>query len=93
MKTTLAEWPDGTPDYVNHSVLKDYIQTIASTTGVDQITRYDTRVTKLEKSGGKWHLAYSRMQKADGQTPQMKSGEQVSLIVFQFDSARFANLP
>lgn len=56
LQTTLNPFPAGTPDFVSHSVLKDYIQDTAVRTGVHEITRYDTEVKNLTKSEDKWVL-------------------------------------
>ncbi|RMZ80306.1 hypothetical protein DV738_g2805, partial [Chaetothyriales sp. CBS 135597] len=49
MKTSLAEWPEGLDDYVNQRYLEEYIQAIASSSGVDRIARYRTRVEEVVK--------------------------------------------
>jgi ACS family pantothenate transporter-like MFS transporter len=54
LETTLSPFPPGTPDVVSHSVLKEYIQDTAVKTGVDEITKYDTEVKELSKSGDEW---------------------------------------
>lgn len=56
LETTLNPFPPGTPDFVSHDVLKDYIQDTASKTGVDKLTHYNTGAKKLSKSGNKWIL-------------------------------------
>lgn len=54
LETTLNPFPPGTPDYVTHDVLKDYIQDTAVKTGVHELTRYNTEVKRLIKNGSKW---------------------------------------
>jgi hypothetical protein len=56
LETTLNQFPPGTPDFVTHDVLKDYIQDTAMKTGVHNITQYDTEVRSLSKSGSKWDI-------------------------------------
>jgi len=58
MKTKLHDWPEGTEDYVNHRVLKDYIQGIAKKTGVEDSTVFGAKVTRVEKEGKIWSLTY-----------------------------------
>ena len=59
MKTSLSPWPQGTEDYVNHSIVKAYIQTVAKVSEVDKLTQYGSRVVDVKKVGDKWHLKYS----------------------------------
>ena len=61
MKTKINSWPPGTPDFVNHRVLYEYIRDTSKKTGVDKKTIYDTRVEKIEKSGTKWYLKTSTL--------------------------------
>jgi hypothetical protein len=63
MRTKLNAWPPGTPDYVSHRVLKDYIQDTARKTGVEELTVYGANVSKLEKNGETWNLTYSTLRK------------------------------
>ncbi|TVY45229.1 Flavin-containing monooxygenase [Lachnellula subtilissima] len=56
MKTTLNSWPPGTEQIVRHNVLAEYIQDTAAKTGVDGITRYNTRVDRVEKRGDYWEV-------------------------------------
>jgi hypothetical protein len=63
MRTKLNAWPPGTPDYVSHRVLKEYIQDTAKKTGVDELTIYGANVTNLKKAGDEWVLTYSTLRK------------------------------
>jgi hypothetical protein len=63
MKTTLNDWPPGTPDYVNHHVLKDYIQETSKKNGVDSLTIYGARVTDLRKGATDWDLRFSTLRR------------------------------
>ncbi|KAF2206023.1 FAD dependent oxidoreductase [Delitschia confertaspora ATCC 74209] len=54
LETTLNRFPPGTPDFVSHSVLREYIQEIATKTGVLDVTRFDTEVKNVWKSGSQW---------------------------------------
>ena len=49
-------WPEGTPDYVNVRVKQNYIQSYSKAFGVEELTRYNTRVEKLEKEGNIWKV-------------------------------------
>jgi MFS transporter, ACS family, pantothenate transporter len=59
MRTTLSAWPDGTADYVNHRVMKEYIQEVAKKTRVDEIVVYGARVTRLDRDGSGWLVHWS----------------------------------
>ncbi|RMZ78714.1 hypothetical protein DV737_g3756, partial [Chaetothyriales sp. CBS 132003] len=67
MKTTLAEWPDGLEDFVNQRYLEEYIQSIAHSSGVDKIARYNTRVEEVTKlpSEGKWRVLTTSLKRWD----------------------------
>ncbi|KAF1953933.1 pantothenate transporter [Byssothecium circinans] len=56
LEMTLNPFPSGTPDFVSHSVLGEYIRDTARKTDIDELIRYDTEVTNLNKSGDKWVL-------------------------------------
>ncbi|KAJ6092488.1 hypothetical protein N7486_007777 [Penicillium sp. IBT 16267x] len=46
LRIKLNAWPQGTPHYVKHSVLKDYIQDTSNKSGVSDVTIYGALVTK-----------------------------------------------
>ena len=56
LETTLNAFPPGTPDFVSHDVLKDYIQDTAFKTGVHELTRYNTEVKDLWRSDTTWSV-------------------------------------
>jgi urease beta subunit len=47
-------WKEGTGDFVNVRAKQEYIQSYSKHFGVEPLIRYNTRVEKLEKVGGKW---------------------------------------
>ncbi|KAE8351271.1 cytochrome P450 [Aspergillus coremiiformis] len=59
MQIKLRAWPEGTPDFVNHRVVKEYIQDIATHTGVHERTVYGARVRHVHKDGETWHVNWS----------------------------------
>ncbi|KAF2421056.1 FAD/NAD(P)-binding domain-containing protein [Tothia fuscella] len=63
MRTKLNGWPEGTPDFVNHRILKEYIQETSKIASVDSNTIYGALVTELQKKDEKWHLTYSTLRK------------------------------
>ena len=66
MKLKTNSWPTGTADFVNHSVLNEYIQDTSRKTGVHPATQYHTRVEKVFKSGKLWRVQTSTLVKNQG---------------------------
>lgn len=62
MRTTLLNWPQGTPEHVTHREIEQYVQRLAQETGVHDATLYGTRMEEAVKqpaqdgSSGKWHV-------------------------------------
>ncbi|KAJ5239039.1 hypothetical protein N7468_003658 [Penicillium chermesinum] len=77
LRTTLNGWPDHTPDYVTHNVLKDYIQDTAKKTGVEAHTLYGASVANVYKDGPKWHVAWKSLQE-DPQADSLVEKEDTS---------------
>ena len=65
LETTLNKFPQGTEDFVSHSVLKDYIQDTAIKTEVDAITKYNTEVQNVVKTGDKWAVQTAKLHTTD----------------------------
>lgn len=61
LRTKLNAWPDGTPPYVNHHVLKEYIQDTANKIGVEDATIYGALVTDVYKKEQKWHVIWKSL--------------------------------
>ncbi|KAJ5690825.1 hypothetical protein N7462_005217 [Penicillium macrosclerotiorum] len=59
LRTKLNAWPNGTPPYVLHHVLKDYIQDTSKKAGVEAVTIYGALVTKVSKQEPDWEVAWS----------------------------------
>ena len=72
MKLKLNDWPRGTPDFVNHRVLAEYIQDTSVKTGVHERTLYGTRVEKIEKLGKAWQVTTST---SPARNESLKTGE------------------
>ena len=61
MRTTLLEWPEGTPEYLTHDEVEKYIQDLAVTTGTQEHILFNTNVQSIRKenasdTGAKWTL-------------------------------------
>jgi ACS family pantothenate transporter-like MFS transporter len=96
LATTLNPFPLGTPDYVPHNVLKDYIQDTALKTGIDKVTRYNTEVKNLHKSGNKWLLkAVTLHAKTSGNVLQQNTEEFDSIVIASghYHAARIPDIP
>ena len=59
MRLKLNSWSEGTPDYVSHRVLRDYIQDTSRKCGVDEVTIYGARVVNVRKDGSAWQVTWS----------------------------------
>lgn len=59
LRTTLNAWPDGTPDFVDHGVIKEYIQDTSEKTGVHGVTRWGARVVDIQKEEAQWKVTWS----------------------------------
>ncbi|KAJ5227577.1 uncharacterized protein N7469_007583 [Penicillium citrinum] len=58
LRTKLNAWPQGTLPYVNHHVLKEYIQDTAKKVGVEEVTTYGALVTNVYKEEQKWNVRW-----------------------------------
>ena len=69
MTTKVNSWPPGTPDFVNHRVINEYIHDTAVKTGVHAKTVYNSRVERIEKRTSEWKIITS-MLSAGGRGPK-----------------------
>lgn len=58
MRSTLLNWPQGTPEHVTHREIETYVQTLSHETGAHTVTLYNTRVEEIIKhtGGDNWSL-------------------------------------
>ncbi len=75
LRTKLNAWPDGTLPYVNHHVLKEYIQDTAKKAGVEAATIYGALVTSVFKKEQKWHVLWKSLHE-DAQTGRFAEREE-----------------
>ncbi|KAJ5184103.1 hypothetical protein N7492_001719 [Penicillium capsulatum] len=61
LRTKLNAWPNGTPSFVNHRVLKEYIQNTSTKAGVDNVTILGALVTRIYKDGQRWHVHWKSL--------------------------------
>jgi hypothetical protein len=81
LETTLNQFPPGTEDFVTHKVLCDYIQATAVSTGVDEVTHYDTDVRSVTKTGKSWKVETATLQNDENGLLKRHVSFQVSMIV------------
>lgn len=73
----MNKFPQGTEDFVSHSVLKDYIQDTAAKTAVDAVTHYNTEVQNVTKKGSKWAVQTATIQAHDSGTQALETSTSV----------------
>lgn len=47
-------WPEGNDQFVNVRVCGEYLQSFSRKFGVEEVTRFNSRVENVEKKNGKW---------------------------------------
>ncbi|CDM31473.1 hypothetical protein DTO006G1_8800 [Penicillium roqueforti] len=81
LRTKLNAWPEGTAPFVKHNVLKEYIQDTSKKAGVDDITKFGARVTRVHKDGPKWTVHWSTLSEGQDPTEKEESATFDSVIV------------
>lgn len=81
MRSTLLNWPEGTPDHVTHKEIEQYVQTLAHETGTHDVTLYNTRVEEAIKPPGArtWSVRTRTLHKP----PPSPSGQSSSSFSFE----------
>ncbi|PYI23927.1 pantothenate transporter [Aspergillus violaceofuscus CBS 115571] len=77
MRVKLNSWPEGTPEFVSHTVMKEYIQDTSRKAGADGVTIYGARVTGVKKDGHKWHVTWSTLRE-DGESKIVNEHEETA---------------
>ena len=54
-------WREGTPDFVTHRVLKEYIQNVASKSAAESEYLFNTRVERIWKEGSLWNIRFTTL--------------------------------
>ncbi|GMG02505.1 unnamed protein product [Aspergillus oryzae var. brunneus] len=78
IRVKLNAWPEGTPDFVSHDVIKEYIQDTSRKARVDDVTIYGARVKDLRKRGDKWEVFWSTVGEND-QSDMVVELEEISV--------------
>lgn len=81
MRVTLNSWPDKTPDYVSHRVLKEYIVDTSKKSGVYDETIFGAKVTNIEKvtKKSKWQVSWTELRE-DEATGKVKEQDSNALF-------------
>lgn len=67
MRSTIVDWPAGTPEFVTHREVEAYIGSIVDEAGIEDLIELDTAVLHVWKSpSGKWHVRTKGMDDGDG---------------------------
>ncbi|GKZ29866.1 hypothetical protein AbraIFM66950_006827 [Aspergillus brasiliensis] len=61
MRVKLNAWPEGTPEFVSHTVMKEYIQDTSKKAGAESVTIYGARVTRVRKVDRKWDVTWATL--------------------------------
>ncbi|KAL2814676.1 major facilitator superfamily domain-containing protein [Aspergillus cavernicola] len=96
MRVKLNAWPEGTPDYVSHSVMKEYVQDTSNKAGVDENTIYGARVKNISKHEQSWEVTWSRLEKQnDGveELEQISSFDAVVVASGHYHTPRVPDTP
>ncbi|ROV88756.1 hypothetical protein VMCG_10059 [Cytospora schulzeri] len=67
MRSSLLNWPEGTPNHVTHHEIEAYVQRLSRETGAHDVTLFDTRVEEAVKTGDKWSVRTKTLHLSDGQ--------------------------
>ncbi len=70
LELSVNSWPAGTPAFVKHNVIAEYIQDTSIKTGIHERTLYNTRVKNLSKEGNIWRLETSTWNKTTGKATE-----------------------
>ncbi|KAJ5479973.1 hypothetical protein N7530_005482 [Penicillium desertorum] len=81
LQTKLNAWPEGTAPFVKHHVLKEYIQDTSSKAGVDDITKFGARVTRVHKDGPTWTVHWTTLSEDQNPIENSESATFDSVIV------------
>jgi hypothetical protein len=73
MRVKLNAWPEGTEDYVSHSVMSAYIQDTSKKSGVHDITIYGARVKDVSKNEGVWEITWSKLEQENGELKELET--------------------
>ncbi|KIW60848.1 hypothetical protein, variant 2 [Exophiala xenobiotica] len=94
LELSVNSWPAGTPAFVKHNVIAEYIQDTSIKTGIHERTLYNTRVKNLSKEGNIWRLETSTWNKTTGKaTEKVWEFELVVVASGHYHAPRVPDIP
>lgn len=81
MELKLNSWKPNTAPIVKHNFIAEYLQDTAFKTGVDAVTKFNTRVEKTTKIGQKWKVKTTTLDVKNPSNPTLQRNTWVSLIL------------
>ncbi|MCJ1379607.1 hypothetical protein MMC17_002709 [Xylographa soralifera] len=87
-------WRKGTPDFVNHRVLKEYIQNVAAKSATESEYLFDTRVERIWKEGPQWIIRSTTLKyRASGEVKKISHVRKFDAVVIASGHYHAANVP
>ena len=71
-------WDSGTPEYVSHAIIVEYIQSIAREKDLVNDVLYDTKVEHMWKEKDRWHVQFTTLIEAENSTARKVQSIRVS---------------
>ncbi|KAL9041084.1 MAG: hypothetical protein Q9214_004233 [Letrouitia sp. 1 TL-2023] len=78
-------WKKGTQDFVNHRIIKEYIQSVADAINMTSFTHFHTKVLRVRKVPKKWHILSGTLK------PSAAGGLQYSEQIREYDAVVVAS--
>ncbi|MCJ1288981.1 hypothetical protein MMC34_000512 [Xylographa carneopallida] len=87
-------WRKGTPDFVNHHVLKEYIQEIALKSAAESEYLFNTRVERVWKEASQWSIQCTTLKhRASGELKKIGFVRKFDAVVIASGHYHAANVP
>ncbi|OKP02507.1 Thiol-specific monooxygenase [Penicillium subrubescens] len=93
LRTKLNAWPEGTPPYVRHDVLKEYIQDTSKKAGVENATVYGALVTKVYKEESQWHVTWTSLHEDSASKELVESQNSAVVASGHYHTPLIPNIP
>ncbi|MCJ1419398.1 hypothetical protein MMC32_005753 [Xylographa parallela] len=87
-------WREGTPDFVTHRVLKEYIQNVASKSAAESEYLFNTRVERIWKEDSLWNIRFTTLKyRASGEIEMLGRVQKFDAVVIASGHYHAANVP
>ncbi|KAH0336033.1 FAD/NAD(P)-binding domain-containing protein, partial [Aureobasidium melanogenum] len=93
MELRTHDWKPETPDFVPHDVLATYIQDTAAANNILPLISFRTRVTRVEKKGGKWEVSTAKLVDEDGEKEVRESVQLFDAVIVASGHYHAPNIP